>query len=50
MDDVEKLVKLSLVSKVCMELENHLGMSDKNLGEELGNVINFCKIICMFFS
>ena len=33
MDDLLKLEKLSLVSKVCTELENHLGMNDKTLGK-----------------
>lgn len=33
MDDVEKLEHLSLVSKVCTELDNHLGLNDKDLGE-----------------
>ncbi|KAJ0405555.1 hypothetical protein P43SY_009604 [Pythium insidiosum] len=30
---MEKLQELSLISKVCTELENHLGMSDKDLAE-----------------
>ena len=34
MDDLVKLEKLSLVSKVCTELENHLGLNDKTLGKE----------------
>jgi ATP-dependent RNA helicase DHX8/PRP22 len=33
MNEVEKLEYLSLVSKVCTELENHLGMNDKDLAE-----------------
>lgn len=33
MDEVEKLEHLSLVSKICTELENHLGMNDKDLAE-----------------
>ena len=33
MDELEKLEYLSLVSKVCTELDNHLGMNDKDLGE-----------------
>lgn len=33
MNEVEKLEHLSLVSKVCTELENHLGMNDKDLAE-----------------
>ena len=28
-----KLEQLSLVSKICTELENHLGINDKDLGE-----------------
>ena len=34
MDDLVKLEKLSLVSKVCTELENHLGLNDKTLGKD----------------
>lgn len=33
MDEVEKLEYLSLVSKICTELENHLGINDKDLAE-----------------
>ncbi|XP_014242155.1 ATP-dependent RNA helicase DHX8 [Cimex lectularius] len=33
MDEVKKLEHLSLVSKVCSELENHLGLNDKDLAE-----------------
>ena len=33
MDELEKLEHLSLVSKVCTELDNHLGLNDKDLGE-----------------
>lgn len=32
-DELEKLEYLSLVSKICTELENHLGLNDKDLGE-----------------
>lgn len=32
MDEVEKLEHLSLVSKICTELENHLALNDKDLG------------------
>lgn len=35
MDEVAKLEHLSLVSKVCTELDNHLGLNDKDLGELL---------------
>lgn len=34
MDEVQKLEHLSLVSKVCTELENHLGLDDKDLGKD----------------
>jgi ATP-dependent RNA helicase DHX8/PRP22 len=33
MDELEKLEHLSLVSKICTELENHLGINDKDLGK-----------------
>ena len=31
--DLVKLEKISLVSKVCTELENHLGVNDKDIAE-----------------
>ncbi len=33
MEDLVKLEELSLVSKVCTELENHLKINDKDLAE-----------------
>ena len=33
MEGIERLEQLSLVSKVCTELENHLGINDKVLGK-----------------
>ena len=33
MEELQKLEYLSLVSKVCTELENHLGINDKDLGK-----------------
>ena len=33
MDELQKLEHLSLVSKVCTELDNHLGLNDKDLGK-----------------
>ena len=33
MEELTKLESLSLVSKVCTELDNHLGMNDKTLGK-----------------
>ena len=33
MAELEELEYLSLVSKVCIELENHLGLDDKDLAE-----------------
>uniref|UniRef100_UPI0037E728E7 ATP-dependent RNA helicase DHX8-like n=1 Tax=Semicossyphus pulcher TaxID=241346 RepID=UPI0037E728E7 len=33
LDEIERLEYLSLVSKVCTELENHLGISEKDLAE-----------------
>jgi hypothetical protein len=35
MDDLVKLEYLSLVDKVCRELENHVGVNDKVLGKSL---------------
>ena len=32
-DDLFRLEELSLVSKVCTELENHLGVGEKDLAE-----------------
>lgn len=37
-EELAKLEYLSLVSKVCTELDNHLGINDKDLGE-LGEVL-----------
>lgn len=33
MDELQKLEHLSLVSKVCTELDNHLGLNDKDVGK-----------------
>ncbi|KAL1227996.1 ATP-dependent RNA helicase [Trichinella spiralis] len=33
MEEMERLQYISLVSKICTELENHLGLSDKDLAE-----------------
>ena len=33
MDELEKLQYLSLVSKICTELENHFGINDKDMAE-----------------
>lgn len=41
MDEVKKLEHLSLVSKICTELENHLGLNDKDLGIILFYLIIF---------
>lgn len=35
-EELAKLEYLSLVSKVCTELDNHLGINDKDLGESEG--------------
>lgn len=34
-DELSQLEYLSLVSKVCTELDNHLGINDKDLGASL---------------
>lgn len=33
MEELRKLEQLSLVSKICTELENHLGLNDKDVAE-----------------
>jgi hypothetical protein len=33
MDEIEVLEQLSLVSKICTELENHYDLNDKDLGK-----------------
>lgn len=33
LEELAKLEYLSLVSKVCTELDNHLGINDKDLGK-----------------
>ncbi|KAJ8313765.1 hypothetical protein KUTeg_008326 [Tegillarca granosa] len=38
MDELQKLEHLSLVSKVCTELDNHLGLNDKDLAEFVINL------------
>lgn len=52
MDEVEKLEYLSLVSKICTELENHLGMNDKDLGKlKISTFIkNKSSLISLYFS
>lgn len=49
MNELEKLEYLSLVSKICTELDNHLGMQDKDLGKFLGDLsLNRNKSMFMF--
>ncbi|XP_054717545.1 ATP-dependent RNA helicase DHX8-like [Uloborus diversus] len=38
MEEIKKLEYLSLVSKICTELENHLGINDKDLAEFIINL------------
>lgn len=33
MEEINQLEQLSLVSKICTELDNHLGINDKDLAE-----------------
>lgn len=40
MEDLSKLRHLSLVSKICAELENHIGFSDKTLAEFIIEIAN----------
>ena len=43
MDEIKHLEYLSLISKVCTELENHLGLNDKDLGEYT-RVLSLCQL------
>lgn len=43
-DELKQLEYLSLVSKVCTELDNHLGISDKDLGEFKYVITASCKL------
>lgn len=45
LDDIKRLEYFSLVSKVCTELENHLGISEKDLGNVTFQyrVVIFCQ-------
>jgi ATP-dependent RNA helicase DHX8/PRP22 len=38
MEDLKNLEYLSLVSKICTELDNHLGINDKDLAEFIINM------------
>ena len=44
MSELEKLEYLSLVSKICTELDNHLGLNDKDLGWSDIEFLNKCWI------
>lgn len=43
MDELAQLEYLSLVSKICGELENHFGINDKVLGTPCDVI---CNLIC----
>lgn len=45
-DELSQLEYLSLVSKVCTELDNHLGISDKDLGLYFVPVLKRKKRLC----
>lgn len=49
MDELEQLEHLSLVSKICTELENHLSINDKDLGKEKSVKVLYTIIIREFF-
>ena len=46
MDELQKLEYFSLVSKVCTELDNHLGLNDKDLG---GFNVMLLILYCSFY-
>ena len=41
MDELQKLEHLSLVSKICTELDNHYGLNDKDLGKKESHIVVF---------
>lgn len=45
MDEIQKLEHFSLVSKICVELENHLNINDKDLGKYLLLGIKMCGLL-----
>lgn len=47
MDEVQKLEHLSLVSKICTELENHLSLNDKDLGKAMNFSVEI-KVMLIF--
>ena len=40
MDELQELERLSCISRICTELDNHLGMNDKTLGKSDALVIS----------
>lgn len=48
MDELEKLEHLSLVSKLCTELENHYNLNDKDLGKFANRLAEFVFIVDSF--
>lgn len=50
MEELQQLEQLSLVSKICTELDNHLGINDKDLGELSSHLhLMFELILSLFF-
>lgn len=47
MEDLLELERLSLVNKICSELENHIGISDKVLGIGRTNIQLNLSLMCM---
>ncbi|CAF4080138.1 unnamed protein product, partial [Rotaria magnacalcarata] len=48
MEDLQNLEYLSLVSKICTELDNHLGLNDKDLAEFIINMAQSSDSYAMF--
>lgn len=49
MDELEQLEHLSLVSKICTELENHLSINDKDLGKSNNEIKTYTITISRTF-
>lgn len=45
MEELSKLEHLSLVSKICTELDNHYNMNDKDLAEFIIDLVSITKKI-----
>lgn len=50
MEELRQLEHLSLVSKICTELDNHLGLNDKDLGISKNTITNYISIFIKYIA